>query len=389
MRGIRHLSALLCAALLAVSAAASCPADAAWERAMRTCWSAKTSLVYTCPPDKVKPAREFDDGPGYFHWRKGDPVKGTYGKGMGDCALICGTALSGLVDRWAVRPDAATRAAAAKVARGLLNLERLHGRPGFVARGICEEDGRSVCSQSSIDQYTHWVHGLFRYAKSGMADEACLRDWRRAIAEVAAFLQARCTPERNWNFGRFDGSDDPRGICTMWGPSLKAHAVARLPAIYLAAWDATGDRRWRDAYEAIADEALARSQGLADTKALYGTPCYILLQAQCSFEVIAALERDPVRLGKLRAAMRAAAADARRRVGVLARRPEQKFYGMCADGEIALALLMGGDAAGADGEAFVRGVCAKAPVDRTDVCRAAHVLAAYWRFMRRAAGNVL
>jgi len=47
MRGIRHLSALLCAALLAVSAAASCPADAAWERAMRTCWSAKTSLVYT------------------------------------------------------------------------------------------------------------------------------------------------------------------------------------------------------------------------------------------------------------------------------------------------------------------------------------------------------
>ena len=363
-------------------------ADAAWTFSMDKCWSEKTSLVYTCTPDHVKPAREFDDGPGYFHWKKGDPVKGTYGKGMGDCALICGTALSGLVDRWTARPDGETKRQAAKLAEGLLNVERMHGKPGFVARGICVEDGRSVCSQSSVDQYTHWVHGLLRYARSGMADERFQRDWRKAITEVATFMQERCTPERKWNFGRFDGSDDPRGICTMWGLDMPPHVAARLAAIYAAAFLTTGERRWKDAYEGIADESLERSMALAEKKHVYGTPCYILYQAQCSFEIIGLLERDPVRLSKLRAAKRAAAADARRRIAVLLANPGKTFYGMCFDGELALSLLMADENdVTAKEKAFVAALADKVAVDRIDVCRAAHTLAALWRLERMTSEN--
>ena len=162
--------------------------NAGWARCMELRWSPKTSLVYECAPANVRPTKAFDDGPGYYRFQEGVPGKNTYGEGLQDCALICGTALSGLVDRWVVAPDAETKAMAAKVARGVLNLATLHGFKGFVARGICEEDGRSICSISSRDQYTHWVHGLWRYAESGMADPTLLAEYKRLVVEVASFM---------------------------------------------------------------------------------------------------------------------------------------------------------------------------------------------------------
>ena len=357
--------------------------DAAWQTAMDRCWSPKTSLVYTSPPEKVCPASLFDDGPGYFRWQKDVKGKSGYGAGMGDCALICGTALSGLVDRFAVKKDDATRVMAAKVARGVLNLETLHGFKGFVARGICVEDGKSVCALSSRDQYTHWLHGLYRYVKSGLAEPGFVREVTAAVADVAAFMERRCTPERNWNFGMVDGSDDPRGICTMWGPDLAPHEQARLPMIYGVAHALTGDAHWKDLYEKYIDEALAKSQGMADPKATRRMPCYSLLQAMCSFEAIAMFESDPKRVALLKSAMRATAKEAENRARVELREPRRTFYGMCDDGELSLTMAMrpdGGDAA-FESEFRVRMV-SRMPPDVAGTCRGAHMLAAWWRAAR-------
>ena len=351
-------------------------ADEAWRIQLARCWSPKTSLLYTCPPGEVRPAREFDDGPGFFRFQRGVAGKDTYGAGMEDCALIGGVALAGLCDRWSVLHDAETADMAGKLARGLLNLATAHGIPGFVARGLCEEDGRSVCSLSSRDQYTHWLHGLWRYAASGMAPAPFLSEATRTLVTVARFLEKRCTPERNWNFGMADGGDDPLGICTMWGPDLHPHEAARLPMFFLAAWAKTEDARWSDLYERFADEAIAQSLRMANPAEVSGVPCYSLLQANCSLELLLALETVPARHARIRQAMEAVATEAHRRIAVELQDPGRRFYGMCDDGELALASLLA-PSEDPDVLPFLELALSR---DEAGACRAAHLLAACWRY---------
>ena len=358
---------------------------------MEKCWSPKTSLVYGCAPEKVRPASRFDDGPGYFRFQKDVKGKSHYGEGMGDCALICGTALSGLVDRYLLTKDPATAETARKVARGVLNLATAHGFPGFVARGLCAEDGKSVCSLSSRDQYTHWLHGLLRYVESGMAETAFREEFVRALTDVAKYMERLCTPERNWNFGMVDGSDDPRGICTMWGPDLHPHEWARLPMIYGTAWHLTGDGHWKALYEKIVDEALEKSQGMSVEKETRVMPCYSLLQAMCSFEAILVFEKAPGRVAKLKAAMAATAAVAEKRARLELKDRKRRFYGMCDDGELSLTMAMRPDAGDTAFEtAFRELIVTRQPLKTAGTCRNAHVFAAWWRGASRhqAAGFV-
>ena len=354
--------------------------DSGWSACLAKFWSPKTSLVYTCPPEKVRPASRFDDGIGYFRFQKGVAGKDCLGEGMADCALICGTALSGLVDRYAVRRDSATQEMSAKIARGVLNLATRHGFRGFVARGLCVEDGKSVCSLSSRDQYTHWLHGLFRYVKSGLADEGFRREFVSAVVDVAEYMERRCTPERNWNFGMVDGSDDPRGICTMWGPNLHPHEQARLPMIYGAAWHLTGDRRWADLYEKYIDEALDKSLGMADRKETDVMPCYSLLQAMCAFETILAVETRVDRVRKLKSAMEATATVASMRAHEELKDHCRRYYGMCDDGELSLTMAMLPEGADKVLEAeFLNLIVTRQPLTEAGSCRNAHVFAAFWR----------
>lgn len=363
--------------------------DAGWAVCMERFWSPRTSLVYTCPPESVCPASRFDDGPGYFRFRENVKGKDHYGEGMADCALICGTALSGLVDRYAVTGDPATRRTAAQVARGVLNLATSHRFPGFVARGLCAEDGKSVCSLSSRDQYTHWLHGLFRYVTSGMAEASFREEFVAALVEVARYMERLCTPERNWNFGMADGSPDPRGICTMWGPDLHPHEQARLPMIYGAAARLTGDSRWKGLYEKHVDEALDKSQGMADVRETDRMPCYSLLQAMCSFETIRRFETRPDRVKKIAAAMSATAIVAAGRARAELKDHGRRYYGMCDDGELALtmAMLPEGVESGLEKD-FLALVVNRHPLGEAGSCRNAHVLAAWWRSRSRQEGVV-
>ncbi len=356
----------------------------AWRAQLLRCWSPKTSLLYTCPPDKVRPAREFDDGPGFYRWQKEVKGKDTYGAGMEDCALIGGVALSGLCDRWAVLHDAETAEMAGRLACGLMNLAVGHGFKGFIARGLCEEDSHSICSLSSRDQFTHWLDGLWRYCASGMATAAFLSEFARALVATSRFLRSRCTPERNWNFGMADGSPDPLGICTMWGPDLHPHEQARLPMFYLATWAMTEDMRWSDCYEEYADEAIVQSLRMADPSAVSGIPCYSLLQANVSLGLLLALETEPARHAHLREAMDAVAQEARRRIDLETQDPSKRFYGMCDDGELALTALTAPSCDVRDLVPFLDLAITREEI--ADPCRAAHLLAAWWRCRVRAGG---
>ena len=351
-------------------------ADAAWTRVMATFYSPKTGGIYITAPDKVNPAKDFPGG-------LLKPEFG-YGTGLEDCAINGGVALSGLVDKWLVTRDAATAADAAKIARGLLNLATAHPYKGFVARGLCVEDGTSICRLSSRDQVTHWMHGLFRYvAADGLAPDALKREIRAAFAAVAARMARTVTQANDWNFRQADGTPDPRGICKM--REVQPHEAARLAMVYALAGKVTGDAHWTQLYRTHRAEALEGSCALGtcpDSVVRYLMPDYTLIQMNTSLEAILAVETDEKYRAKAIGAMVTCARLARERAPRIAGADTRYLCG-CA--EVHLAQMMvpqGAFAYGPYQRALLANAIMHVPAETVGATRACHLFAAYWRAKR-------
>lgn len=215
-----------------------------------------------------------------------------YSTGMEDGAILGGAMLSVLCDRFAVTGEETLRQQAADVFAGLRRCATVHGVRGFVARNVCPEDGVSVYINSSRDQVTHFVHGLWQYYHSPLSDEAVREQIRVVLADVAERMIEFVTPENDYDFCRADGTRCPLGICRMW--NVQPHEAARLPMIYAAAWDVTRIERYRAQWRRYAAEAVEQSANPGENK-----PAYALLQMQCSLEVLHALEPDAALKGTI------------------------------------------------------------------------------------------
>lgn len=209
-----------------------------------------------------------------------------YSTGMEDGAILGGAMLSVLCDRFAVAGEESLRAQAASVFAGLRRCVTVHGVRGFVARNVCPEDATSVYINSSRDQVTHFVHGIWMYYHSPLSDPATKAQIRTVLADVAERMIEFVTLENDYDFCRADGQRCPLGICRMW--NVQAHEAARLPMIYAAAWDVTRNERYREQWRRYVVEAVAQSATPGEHK-----PAYALLQMQCSLEVLHALEPEP------------------------------------------------------------------------------------------------
>ncbi len=216
-----------------------------------------------------------------------------YGTGMEDGAILGGAMLSLLCDRFEVTKDESLREKAANVFAGLNRcvtvhgVHGVHGVRGYVARNVCPEDAKSVYINSSRDQVTHFVHGLWKYFHSPLPDEVAKQQIRAILADVAERMIEFVTPGNDYDFCRADGTRCPLGICRMW--NVQPHEAARLPMIYAAAWDVMRDERYRLEWRKYAADAIEQSANPGEHK-----PAYALLQMQCSLEVLHALEPDPV-----------------------------------------------------------------------------------------------
>lgn len=208
-----------------------------------------------------------------------------YSTGMEDGAILGGAMLSVLCDRFELTKDDSLREKAANIFAGLQRCATVHGAKGFVARNVCPEDAASTYINSSRDQVTHFVHGLWQYYHSPLPDEPVKQQIRVLIADVADRMIAFVTPENDFDFCRADGTRCPLGICRMW--QVQAHEAARLPMIYAAAWDVAKDERYRVQWRKYATETITQSANPDEQK-----PAYALLQMQCSLEVLHALEPD-------------------------------------------------------------------------------------------------
>jgi len=209
-----------------------------------------------------------------------------YSTGLEDGAILGGAMLSALCDQFTVTGEETLRQKAYNVFEGLYRCVTVHGVRGFVARNICPEDGTSIYINSSRDQVTHFVHGLWRYYHSPLSTDAIKMQIRTALADVAERMIEFVTPENDYDFCRADGEHGPLNICRMW--NVQAHEAARLPMIYAAAWDTTHHERYREQWRRYVAEAIKQSATPDEHK-----PAYALLQMQISLEVLHALEPEP------------------------------------------------------------------------------------------------
>jgi hypothetical protein len=276
--------------------------DVAWERF----YHPKTNLFYDY-------LTSYEKGKGLSHLPTAEEVKRQYPNpygyftGMEDGMILGGTMLCAVIDRYEATHEDGLKGAAAKVYRGLMRCATQHGIPGFIARNLCMEDGTSFYHSSSRDQYTHCIHGLWRYYRSALSDKAAKAEIRKIFSDVADRMQRNVTPENNFNALNADNREEP--LMRMW--NTMPHEAARLPMIYAAAWDATGDDRYYELYRRYLADAIAQSKKMDTYEMMSG----IIVQAQVSFELLYQLETDPVLKEELRKLMHATSARCLRMAG--------------------------------------------------------------------------
>ena len=258
-------------------------AEEAWRAAWERFYDERTHLFYdyVCSYD---PAKRLAALPTPAEAAQQNPNPNGWGTGMEDCAISGGLMLSMVCDRFAATGDTALRPFAQKVFAGLKALVESSATEGFVCRGLCPGDGKSHYPESSRDQYTWYVYGLWRYYHSPLAQQEEKAAIRKLVTAICARMECNVIPAHNYCIGKDTGAFD--GIVDkMW--ENMAHEVARLPMIYAIGADVTGEKHWKGLARHYSAEAAVKSKE-ASTKIPYA-----LLQQQTSLEVLYQLEDDP------------------------------------------------------------------------------------------------
>ena len=257
----------------------------AWNVSWERFYNSKTQLFYDYLVS-YKCGLELSQLPTANEVSRQYPNSYGYGTGMEDCMISAGVMLCMIVDQYSVTKNKQLRKYAYSVFQGIHRCATVHGVPGFLARGVCVEDQKSIYIGSSRDQYTHAVHGLWYYFHSPLCSPETKIEIGRILSAFADRAKQNVTPENDFDFLRADGSRDPNGISRMW--NVKGHEAARLPMIYAAAWNTTGKLEYYELYRKYIIPAVEQSFDIEDR-----TTTYSLLQMQCSFELLQSLEQDP------------------------------------------------------------------------------------------------
>ena len=277
----------VCAAPPAAPArrALSACVDQAWTVTWERFYLPSTHLFYDYLTS-YEPGRWLAHLPSADEVARQVPNECGYGTGMEDGMISAGVMLDMLVDRYAVTGEASLRQRALNVFLGVRLCATAHGVTGFLARAVCHEDLRSIYPNSSRDQYTHAVHGLWHYARSPLCGPGTKTEIGEILAAIADRMTRNVTPENDYDSLRADGSRDTRGISRMW--NVMGHEAARLPMIYAAAWNVTGRREYYVLYRRYLEPALRQSFEVDGRQ-----PTYALLQMQDSMELLETLEQEP------------------------------------------------------------------------------------------------
>ncbi|MDR0931999.1 MAG: hypothetical protein LBM70_03145 [Victivallales bacterium] len=235
--------------------------DQAWQQIREQLFRSDTGLCYDYISEFLPFSTEI---------ALGFPNPCGWGTGMEDCALNGGF----LLDILRLRGELGTLFAA-EIERGLVRLGTVHGVSGFVARGISPRDGKSCYSNSSRDQFTLAVYGLYRVLKHGSLGE----DARKLLRDVAEYCERTVTPKNGFAFSRLDGGKAI--VSKMWENA--PHEALRLPMIYGIAYEATGEERFRELCVRYAIPGLKRTMSLDAEASWWDIPLIQMQLSLCYF----------------------------------------------------------------------------------------------------------
>jgi len=256
----------------------------AWKVSWTRFYLPQTHLFYDYLTS-YEPGKELAHLPTVAEIARQYPNECGYGTGMEDGMISAGVMLDLIADRYAVTKEKFLRAKAYDVFQGIRLCATAHGVTGFLARAVSHEDLKSIYPNSSRDQYTHAVHGLWHYARSPLCTPEVKTEIGTVLSAIADRMTKTVIPENNYDSLRSDGSHDTRGISRMW--MVMGHEAARLPMIYAAAWDVTGKSAYRELYRKYVGPAVRQSYDIDGRQ-----PIYALLQLQDSMELLETLEQD-------------------------------------------------------------------------------------------------
>ncbi|MDD3155801.1 MAG: hypothetical protein PHS41_13155 [Victivallaceae bacterium] len=165
-----------------------------------------------------------------------------WGTGMEDSMLNAGFAVDALLMEYERTGASEILDFAGKLFRGMELCARVHGRRGFVVRSVAP-DGKSCYSNSSRDQFTLFVYGVWRYFRSEYATPAEKATARQLLTDTAEYCRVNVTDDAHGNLLRLDGR---KAMVSNLLGAISTHEIMRLPMFYMAAFDATKDSFWRD-----------------------------------------------------------------------------------------------------------------------------------------------
>ncbi|WP_218280533.1 hypothetical protein [Verrucomicrobium spinosum] len=110
-------------------------AEEAWTIAWQRFFSPKTELFYDYL-SSYEPGKELAHLPTGEEVKRQYPNPCGYSTGMEDCMILGGAMLSVLSDRYDVTQESSLKAEARRVFNGIKACVTVHGKEGFVARGI-------------------------------------------------------------------------------------------------------------------------------------------------------------------------------------------------------------------------------------------------------------
>jgi len=175
--------------------------------------------------------------------------------GIEDAGINNGVYLDGLVQAAEVGADAAGAELAQRIFDGLVLLATA-GNTGFVARYVLP-DRETHYPNSSVDQYTMAVYGLWRFHRSSIADA----DAKRKVEEILDRIAWRVRRDE-YTIARDDGNSNVF-VCDL--ELIRPDRGSRLLEVFRAAHDVTGNEAWRQEYlKKVLEDGKARLHSAMD-----------------------------------------------------------------------------------------------------------------------------
>ena len=257
------------------------------QRYVQSYGSTATDLVYCVRLDTPKGRSRLESAESVAREQvKGIDKPWGYGAGFEDVAYHNGTLLFALCEAYEATGEPSFAALARRIFAGMKRIGTLSPVAGFVPRGP-HPNGASYYRDSSLDQHTLYVCGLWRYYHSSIAEAEQKAFIRGSIDAVAKRME-----KNKWFVLVEDDSRQGHAGGGDW-----RHSNHLLLFSLAAAKDVTGSEHWQAEYDKYSnDKGGSRWRRLAQPLP-QKLPRYTYFNNQEAFRlsVLARVEQDPAR----------------------------------------------------------------------------------------------